>query len=102
MKRQGEASSRGSLRWTPMWTAVTEGARKRRSTATSRSSARISEDAPMTKENLEFGGKYYEEALNDRIVEQNGLEDGKRQGTSSVSHSHLFHACGLLHHLALR
>jgi len=55
-----------------------------------------SEDAPMTKENLEFGGKYYEEALNDRIVEQkNGLEDGKRQGTSSVSHSHLFHACGL-------
>jgi len=35
----------------------------------------MSEDAPMTEENLEFGGKYYEEALNDRIVEENGLEE---------------------------
>mmetsp|Transcript_99013 Transcript_99013/g.319181 ORF Transcript_99013/g.319181 Transcript_99013/m.319181 type:complete len:138 (+) Transcript_99013:341-754(+) len=91
----GEASSRGSLRWTQMWTAVTKGARKRRSTATSRSFARMSEDALMTKQNLEFGDKYYEEVLNDTIVEQNGLEDGKRQGTSSVSHSHLFlDVCG--------
>jgi len=55
----------------------------------------MSEDALMTKQNLEFGDKYYDEALNDRIVEQNGLEDGKRQGTSGVSHSQLFHACGL-------
>jgi len=55
----------------------------------------MSGDAPMTKESLEFGGKYYEEAFNDRIVEQNGREDGKRQGTSSVFRSHLFRACGL-------
>jgi len=55
----------------------------------------MSENAPMTKENSEFGDKYHDEALNDRIVEQNGLEDGERQGTLSVSHSHLFHECGL-------
>jgi len=56
----------------------------------------VSEDAPMTEENSEFGGKCCDEALNDRIVEQHGLEDGERQGTAcSVSPSHLFHACGL-------